>query len=112
MDDFGTGNSSLSYLQSFPFDKIKTDRSFIEDITEGVSAVNLVRAITAMARGLGMTTTAEGEETQEQRAAVTFEGCTEMQGYLFGKPLPAEAIERLHLRACRGAEAPGVASAA
>jgi EAL domain-containing protein (putative c-di-GMP-specific phosphodiesterase class I) len=112
MDDFGTGYSSLSYLQSFPFDKIKIDRSFIENITEGVSAVNIVRAITAMARGLGMTTTAEGVETQEQRAAVAFEGCTEMQGYLFSKPLPAEDIERLHLRACRGAEAPGVASAA
>jgi predicted signal transduction protein with EAL and GGDEF domain len=115
MDDFGTGYSSLSYLQSFPFDKIKIDRSFIENITEGVSAVNIVRAITAMARGLGMTTTAEGVETQEQRAAVAFEGCTEMQGYLFGKPLPAEDVERLylrHLRPCRSAAAAGVASAA
>jgi EAL domain-containing protein (putative c-di-GMP-specific phosphodiesterase class I) len=111
MDDFRTGYASLSNLQSFPFDKIKIDRSFIENITEGVSAVNIVRAITAMARGLGMTTTAEGVETQEQRAAVAFEGCTEMQG-LFSKPLPAQDIERLYLRASRGAEAPGVASAA
>jgi EAL domain-containing protein (putative c-di-GMP-specific phosphodiesterase class I) len=101
-----TGYSSLSYLQSFPFDKIKIDRSFIENITEGVSA------ITAMARGLGMTTTAEGVETQEQRAAVAFEGCTEMQGYLFSRPLPAQEIERLYLRAYRSAEGPGVASAA
>ena len=112
MDDFGTGYSSLSYLQSFPFDKIKIDRSFIENITEGVSAINIVRAITAMARGLGMTTTAEGVETQEQRAAVAFEGCTEMQGYLFSRPLPAQEIERLYLRAYRSAEGPGVASAA
>jgi EAL domain-containing protein (putative c-di-GMP-specific phosphodiesterase class I) len=112
MDDFGTGYSSLSYLQSFPFDKIKIDRSFIEIITEGVSAVNIVRAITAMARGLGMTTTAEGVETPEQRAAVAFEGCTEMQGYLFSRPLPAQEIERLYLRDYRSAEGPGVASAA
>ena len=113
MDDFRTGYSSLSYLQSFPFDTIKIDRSFIENTTEGVSAVNIVRAITAMARGLGMTTTAEGAETQAQRAAVAFEGCTEMQGcYLFGKPLSARHVERLYLRASRGAEAPGVASAA
>jgi diguanylate cyclase (GGDEF)-like protein len=111
MDDFGTGYSSLSYLQSFPFDKIKIDRSFIENITEGRSAVNIVRAITAMAKGLGMTTTAEGVETQEQRDAVAFEGCTEMQGYLFSKPLPAEAIERLYL-ADRRTIAPAVASAA
>ena len=111
MDDFGTGYSSLSYLQSFPFDKIKIDRSFIENITEGTSAVNIVRAITAMAKGLGMTTTAEGVETQEQRDAVAFEGCTEMQGYLFSKPLPAEAIERLYL-ADRRSLAASVASAA
>ena len=77
-----------------------------------MSAVKILRAITAMARGLGMTTTAEGVETLEQRAAVAFEGCTEVQGYLFGKPLPAQDVERLYLRACRGAEAPGVASAA
>jgi EAL domain-containing protein (putative c-di-GMP-specific phosphodiesterase class I) len=65
-----------------------------------------------MARGLGMTTTAEGVETQEQRAAVAFEGCTEMQGYLFSRPLPAQEIGRLYLGTCHGAEAPGVASAA
>ena len=111
MDDFGTGYSSLSYLQSFPFDKIKIDRSFVENITESVSAINIVRAITAMAKGLGMTTTAEGVETEEQRAAVAFEGCTEMQGYLFGRPLPAADIERLYLRSHRS-QAPAGASAA
>ena len=81
MDDFGTGYSSLSYLQSFPFDKIKIDRSFVKDITDGVGSLNIVRAVTAMARGLGMTTTAEGVETPEQLEMVRAEGCTEMQGY-------------------------------
>ena len=78
MDDFGTGYSSLSYLQSFPFDKIKIDRSFVKDIAEGVGSLNIVRAVAAMANGLGMTTTAEGVETQEQLDTVRAEGCTEI----------------------------------
>ncbi len=94
MDDFGTGYSSLSYLQSFPFDRIKIDRSFVKDIGEGVGSLNIVRAVAALAKGLGMETTAEGVETQLQRDKVTSEGCTEMQGFLFSKPLPAHEIER------------------
>jgi diguanylate cyclase (GGDEF)-like protein len=97
MDDFGTGYSSLSYLQSFPFDRIKIDRSFVKDINDGVGSLNIVRAVTAMAQGLGMTTTAEGVETLEQMEAVRAEGCTEMQGFFFSKPLPASEIERLYL---------------
>jgi EAL domain-containing protein (putative c-di-GMP-specific phosphodiesterase class I) len=96
MDDFGTGYSSLSYLQSFPFDKIKIDRSFIRDVADGVGSLNIVRAVAAMARGLGMTTTAEGVETQEQLDAVRSEGCTEMQGFLFSRPRPAHEIEELY----------------
>jgi diguanylate cyclase (GGDEF)-like protein len=92
MDDFGTGYSSLSYLQSFPFDKIKIDRSFIKDIAEGVGSLNIVRAVAAMARGLGMETTAEGVETKEQLETVRAEGCTEMQGFLFSQPLPASEV--------------------
>ena len=88
MDDFGTGYSSLSYLQSFPFDKIKIDRSFVKDIADGVGSLNIVRAVAAMANGLGMTTTAEGVETREQLDTVRAEGCTEMQGFLFSRPLP------------------------
>ena len=88
MDDFGTGYSSLSYLQSFPFDKIKIDRSFVKDIADGVGSLNIVRAVAAMANGLGMTTTAEGVETKEQLDTVRAEGCTEMQGFLFSRPLP------------------------
>jgi EAL domain-containing protein (putative c-di-GMP-specific phosphodiesterase class I) len=95
MDDFGTGYSSLSYLQSFPFDRIKIDRSFIEDVAEGIGSLNIVRAVAALAKGLGMTTTAEGVETQEQLETVRSEGCTEMQGYLFSKPLPADEVDRL-----------------
>ena len=97
MDDFGTGYSSLSYLQSFPFDKIKIDRSFIKDIADGVGSLNIVRAVAAMAKGLGMATTAEGVETEEQLDAVRSEGCTEMQGFLFSRPLPADEIEALYL---------------
>jgi diguanylate cyclase (GGDEF)-like protein len=95
MDDFGTGYSSLSYLQSFPFDKIKIDRSFVRDIVESTGSLNIVRAVAALAKGLGMASTAEGVETQAQLDAVRSEGYAEMQGFWFSKPLPATAIERL-----------------
>ncbi len=97
LDDFGTGYSSLTYLQSFPFDKIKIDRSFVKDITENTGSLNIVRAVAALASGMGMTATAEGVETREQLDSVTSEGCTEMQGFLFSRPLPAREIERLFL---------------
>jgi diguanylate cyclase (GGDEF)-like protein len=97
MDDFGTGYSSLTYLQCFPFDKIKIDRSFVKDITENSGSLNIVRAVAALANGMGMTATAEGVETKEQLDRITSEGCTEMQGFLFSRPLPASEIERLFL---------------
>ena len=97
MDDFGTGYSSLTYLQCFPFDKIKIDRSFVKDITENTGSLNIVRAVAALAKGMGMTATAEGVETGEQLDRITSEGCTEMQGYLFSRPLPVAEIERLFL---------------
>ena len=110
IDDFGTGYSSLSYLQSFPFDKIKIDRSFVEDINESTGSLNIVRAVAALAKGLGMVATAEGVETKEQRQTIALEGCTEMQGFLFSKPLPHQEIDKLflsqrrkvHLRALSG----------
>ena len=97
MDDFGTGYSSLTYLQSFPFDKIKIDRSFVKDVTENAGSLNIVRAVASLANGMGMTATAEGVETNEQLDRITAEGCTEMQGYLFSRPLPSRDIERLFL---------------
>jgi len=104
MDDFGTGYSSLSYLQSFPFDKIKIDRSFVRDIAESPGSLNIVRAVAALANGLGMAATAEGVETQAQLDTIKSEGCTEMQGFLFSRPLPAAEIERLFLANCRPAK--------
>jgi len=104
MDDFGTGYSSLTYLQCFPFDKIKIDRSFVKDIAKNAGSLNIVRAVAAMANGMGMTATAEGVETAEQLETITSEGCTEMQGFLFSKPLPLAEIERLFLSQARKAQ--------
>ncbi len=109
MDNFGTGYSSLSHLQSFPFDKIKIHRSFVTGMAVDPGSLNLVRAVTAMAHGLGMATSAEGVETAEQLEIVRAEGCTEVQGFLFSPPARADEIERLlmsngRLMHCRGAE--------
>jgi diguanylate cyclase (GGDEF)-like protein len=94
MDDFGTGYSSLTYLQCFPFDKIKIDRSFVKDVTANAGSLNIVRAVAALANGMGMTATAEGVETREQLDRITAEGCTEMQGFLFSRPLPERELAR------------------
>jgi EAL domain-containing protein (putative c-di-GMP-specific phosphodiesterase class I) len=88
MDDFGTGYSSLAYLQKFPFDKIKIDRSFVRELDRPES-IAIVRAVTGLGGSLGMKTTAEGVETQQQLQKLKEEGCTEVQGYLFSKPVPA-----------------------
>jgi EAL domain-containing protein (putative c-di-GMP-specific phosphodiesterase class I) len=95
MDDFGTGYSSLSYLRSFPFDKIKIDRSFIDDLLNSANSLKIVQAVASLASGLDMSTTAEGVETEWQLEIIRAAGCTEMQGYLFSPPRPAGEI--LHL---------------
>ncbi len=95
LDDFGTGYSSLSYLRSFPFDKIKVDRAFVSDVTQRNDCVVIVQAITSIAGALGMTTTAEGVETTDQRQFLAALGCDEMQGYLFSAPVPVEQIPEL-----------------
>jgi diguanylate cyclase (GGDEF)-like protein len=105
MDDFGTGYSSLSYLRSFPFDKIKIDRSFINDISERHDARAIVQAVASLANNLQMTTTAEGAETQAQLDKIRALGCTELQGYLFSPPMRADKLAEL-LRAPAGV-APG-----
>jgi diguanylate cyclase (GGDEF)-like protein len=95
MDDFGTGYSSLSYLRSFPFDKIKIDQSFVRDLTEKPDSIAIIRAVAGLGHSFGMTTTAEGVETQEQLDQMRAEGCTEVQGYFYSKPMPASEIPQL-----------------
>ena len=95
LDDFGTGYSSLSYLRSFNFSKIKIDKSFINDLSTCEGSAAIVRAVCGLARSFGATTTAEGVETTDQLAHIRAEGCTDMQGYYFSKPLPVGEIPAL-----------------
>ena len=95
MDDFGTGYSSLSYLRSFPFDKIKIDRSFIRELGKDNDCMAIIRAIMRLGSSLGMTTTAEGVETEEQLEILRAEGCMQVQGFLFSKAVPAAEIPPL-----------------
>jgi diguanylate cyclase (GGDEF)-like protein len=119
MDDFGTGYSSLSYLRRFPFDKIKIDRSFVNDLraspaggaesgdprsAAAKSAATIVRAIACLGENLGIATTAEGVETAEQLAEIRSAGCTEVQGYYIGPPRPASEVPAMLRR--REAAAP------
>ncbi|OJU10319.1 MAG: diguanylate cyclase [Caulobacterales bacterium 68-7] len=97
MDDFGTGYSSLSYLQKFPFHKIKIDQSFVRRMAGDRESEAIVKAVAALGATLGMTTTAEGVETDEQLALVRSTGCTHVQGYLTGKPMPGEHAAALVL---------------
>jgi EAL domain-containing protein (putative c-di-GMP-specific phosphodiesterase class I) len=95
MDDFGTGYSSLSYLRSFPFDTIKIDRTFVQELPERSDCAAIVRAVAGLGDSLGMLTTAEGVETEDQLARLQAEGCEEVQGYLFSRPVPAKALPGL-----------------
>jgi diguanylate cyclase (GGDEF)-like protein len=92
MDDFGTGYSSLSYLRSFPFDKIKIDRSFVQDADGRGEGAAIVRAVAGLGAALGMITTAEGVETADQLRQIRSHGCAEVQGYYFGRPCPADEL--------------------
>jgi diguanylate cyclase (GGDEF)-like protein len=92
MDDFGTGYSSLGYLRKFRFDKIKIDQSFVRNLGADAEADAIVRAVVGISHALGMRANAEGVETETQAAMLREEGCGEVQGYLFGRPMPAEAF--------------------
>jgi diguanylate cyclase (GGDEF)-like protein/PAS domain S-box-containing protein len=95
MDDFGTGYASLSYLRSFPFNKIKIDRSFIDDLSSSAECLKIVQAVTSLSGALNLITTAEGVETERQLEIIRAAGCTEMQGYLFSPPRPIGEILQL-----------------
>lgn len=98
IDDFGAGYSSLSYLNNYQFDRIKIDKSLIDQVSaENVNGINIVKAAITMAKAVGVKTIAEGVETQEQLDIITSLGCDEVQGYLLGKPVPADIFEQRFL---------------
>lgn len=99
LDDFGTGYSSLNYLADLPFDKIKIDRSLVKGACRDDRRRAIIRHIVALARELDMGVTAEGVETEEEAILLTAAGCTSLQGYYFGRPMPAREVpERLKLK--------------
>lgn len=112
LDDFGTGCSALSHLRAFPVDRIKIDRSFVQDIDMKVESAAIIRAVVGLSRELGVKTTAEGVETVSQLKQLRNFGCTEVQGYLISKPKPlAEFLNVFEQRSVRGSHAPrGAAS--
>jgi EAL domain-containing protein (putative c-di-GMP-specific phosphodiesterase class I) len=95
IDDFGTGYSALSYLKQFPIDEVKVDRTFVMGLGKDPHASALVAAVVAMADALGIHVTAEGVETDDQLAALKRLGCTQVQGYIFARPMPAAAMDKL-----------------
>lgn len=95
LDDFGSGYSSLGYLQKFPIDKLKIDKSFVEPLGRSSNAGVIIQAIVALGRALNLSVLVEGVETEEQRVLLRLAGCDEMQGFLFARPAARETIDRL-----------------
>ncbi len=111
LDDFGTGYSSLSYLQKFPFQRLKIDRAFVASLGTVGNAGAIIQSIVTLGHALGMSVLAEGVETDQQRVLLRLAGCDELQGFLFARPAPAEAIDALLARAAGGAPLRAAAAA-
>jgi diguanylate cyclase (GGDEF)-like protein len=105
LDDFGSGYSNLGYLQRFPLDKLKIDRSFVAALGNSANGGVIIQAIVALGRALGLSVLVEGVETEQQRVLLRLAGCDEMQGFLFAKPAPARTIDRLLAQQKRGGKA-------
>jgi len=95
LDDFGVGYSSLSYLQRFPFDKLKIDKGFVDPLGRSANGGVIIQSIVGLGSALGLTVLAEGVETEEQRVLLRLAGCNEMQGFLFARPAAREVIDEL-----------------
>ncbi|HUL88999.1 MAG TPA: bifunctional diguanylate cyclase/phosphodiesterase [Pseudolabrys sp.] len=102
LDDFGSGYSNLGYLQRFPLDKLKIDKSFVAALGRSANGGVIIQAIVALGRALGLSVLVEGVETEHQRVLLRLAGCDEMQGFLFAKPAPAKAIDKLLTQAKQG----------
>ena len=106
LDDFGSGYSNLGYLQRFPLDKLKIDRSFVSALGHSANGGVIIQAIVALGRALGLSVLVEGVETEQQRVLLRLAGCDEMQGFLFARPAPAKSIGRLLAQAKPGRTPP------
>jgi EAL domain-containing protein (putative c-di-GMP-specific phosphodiesterase class I) len=102
--DFGSGYSNLGYLQRFPLDKLKIDRSFVAALGSSANGGVIIQAMVALGRALGLSVLVEGVETEQQRVLLRLAGCDEMQGFLFAKAGPARAIDRLLAQQRNGAK--------
>jgi EAL domain-containing protein (putative c-di-GMP-specific phosphodiesterase class I) len=101
MDDFGTGYSSLSYLMNVPFDKLKIDKSFVDEVPHNEAGKKIVRMIATLARELDLKVTAEGVETEEQSKFLSKIGCDMLQGYLFSKPMDEQKLPAYFLKSAK-----------
>jgi EAL domain-containing protein (putative c-di-GMP-specific phosphodiesterase class I) len=105
MDDFGVGYSSLSYFKRFKFDKVKIDKSFVDNVTTCRASRSIIKAVVGLSEEMEMGVVAEGVETEEQMWALIDLGCTHLQGYLFSKPVPATLVAAMTNSSSRAQQA-------